>query len=778
MSIPLTAMTMGTGETGWEQGVVFILMGALMTVFPPNAGLPVSLILMVAAFSVITLLPLLPVPWPHRPDWWHVLQRDFGVLLPQSWSPQPFVTLEVWARVTACLVWLLWWVALRPGYEATRHLMRWCAGGIALLAAASLVFRGLGWEPVWWDYPLAPQFGPMANRNVFAALMSVGALASLAAAYDLQRRRHGAWWLFALTIVPMFASVVVNRSRAGIVLFLLGVVAWFATASLRRGVVQRMAIASSLLLAATAAVVLFGRDLVGRFTEEKDSVASMLTEDGRAPLFSEAIRLATQNPGVGAGLGNFSDVFGLTNGMQEIWVRFRHPESDWLWLLAETGFPATTLLGLLTGVVAARAMFRGTSGGEQHRGEKKLRMAAGLAGGVTLLHSFVNPVLHALPFFLVLGPIMGMALGDSLKQRHRLLPCRWLFRMAAAGLLAAGVTWFSAASGSTIVFGQTGQRAQLEKLDRELAGKDYAAAHRAANLAVAASPLNWEGYFDRATARLMTGESHGSALADFAIARYLEPSLFSLPMEEASIWLSHSPAHAISAWREALRRTAQEPQLQAGIYQTVLSALRTRPELMDEVRSLATTPQMLVHYLNNTHDEEDARETLRYMLEQHPSLGLLSSKERRNVFEVWYQRGDRANLLAQIKGNPSWMRDGWPFLARDLAAAGNTAAAYELALKQLNPPARLVAESGRQLSELERDASFNPNDPRPALALYAAQMEQGSYDLALRTLTRVQAMPTAPRYLDYEFARLHAARSEPDLAWKFMENYMRLNPDS
>jgi len=612
---------------------------------------------------------------------------------------------------------------------------------------------------------------------VFAALMSVGVLAALAAAYDLQRRHHRSWWLFALMIVPMFAAVVVNRSRAGIILFLVGVVAWFATASLRRGVVQRMAMASSLLLAATAAVVLFGRELMARFTGRQDGVTSMLTEDGRAPLFSEAIRVATENPGIGAGLGNFSDVFGLTHEMREIWVRFRHPESDWLWLLAETGFPAAALLLLVIGLIAAKALFTRNAGSEEHRGEKKLRTAASIAGGVALLHSTVNPVFHALPFFLLMAPVAGMAMGDSLNRMSRVLPSLWTFRFIALGLLAAGVTWLAAAAGHTIVFGQTGQRTQLERIDAKLAEKNHAAALQAADLAVKASPLNWEGYFDRAAAKLLVGGSQGSALADFAIARYLEPSLFSLPMEEATVWLDHSPAHAISAWREALRRTTSDPKLQAGIYQGMLSALRTRPELMEEVRSLATTPQMLVHYLNNALDDADARETLRYMLEQHPSLGLLSSMERKYVFEMWYQRGDREELLTQIKDNPAWMRDGWPFIARDLAAAGKTSSAYELALKQLSPPARLVAENGKQMAELEREASFNPNDPRPALALYAAQMEQGSYDQALKTLQRVAAMPNAPRYLDYEFGRLYAARSEPDLAWKSMERYMSLNPD-
>lgn len=777
MAIPLLAMAMGTGETGWEQGILAVLMGLLMAAFPPRSGLPLGLTAAITAFLLLASLPMLPLEWPHYPEWREVLKRDFGVNLALAWSPQPLVTFEGWVRLAVCMVWLLWWIAIRPSYAQTRHLMRWCASGLSALAVASLVFRGLGWEPSWWDYALAPQFGPMANRNVFAALMSMGVLCALAAAYDLQRRRHSSWWIMGLTIVPMFAAVVVNRSRAGILLFLVAVVAWFATASLRRSVVQRLAMASSILLAATAAVVLFGRDLMERFTGQAKGVVASLTEDGRAPIFSETLKLAGDNPGLGIGLGNFEDLFGFNQETDEIWERFRHPESDWLWMLAETGFPATGLLVLITLIMAVTGGFTSKAGNDEHRGEKKLRTAALLAGCVSLIHSTVNPVFHALPFFLLMGPVAGMALGDSVKRKVRTLPSTWLFRVAGVLAIIAGSTWLATASGHTIVFGQTAQRVQLEMLETALAEKVLAAAGRAVDRAVEAAPMNWQGYFDRAAAKLMMGDSHSSALSDFAIARYLEPTIFTIPMEEATIWLDYSPELAVSAWRETLRRTASDTRLQAGLYQSMLSSLRTHPELLEAIRSLATTPQMLVQYLNNAIDDEDARETLRYMLEQHPSLGLLSSLERRYVFQVWYQRGDQEALISQIQANPSWMRDGWPFLARHLAAKGDSAAAYELALKYLTPPARLISGSGRQLSELERDASLSPNDPRPALALYAAQMDQGLYDLAFKTLQRVQAMPSAPRYLDYELARLHSARSEPDLAWKAIENYMRLNPD-
>lgn len=780
--IPILMLFLGTGETGWEQGIAALLVGLLMLIHPPQRGIPLPLVLTVGGFLVLAAVPLIPLAWPHRPDWWETLAKDLMVPLAMPWSAQPWVTLEAWVRTALFLLWMMWWITIRPSYDETRHLLRVLAGGIAAVAIAALIFHVQKTEPGWWNLEIAEQFGPLANRNVFAALMSLGSVAALAAAYDLQRRRSAAWILFALLLIPMFAVVVVSTSRAGIVILLLAVVLWFALSSLQRGAVQRMAVAISLVLAAASALVLFGRPLLNRFVKTQDSaITDIVKEDGRTILYLETLQLSGDHVGLGVGLGNFEDVFAMTRELPEIWERFRHPESDWLWLLFETGLPATGLLLLTAGLLLVRSLPRpGREGSSSRRGETHLRYAGLVVGCAAVLHSLMNPVLHALPFFLALAPFAGVAVPPERWARTKQAAASpALFRLSGLGLLVACGLWWTAETGGSTLFGQTTVRRQLAMAGEALDKGESAKALQACNRAIEAAPLHWAGWFDRASAKLAMGRGASEALADFAVARFVEPSLFSLPMEEARLLLNHrAPMEAVGAWREALLRAQSDSNLHAGLYATMLGELGAHPELRSEVRTLASTPKMLVQYLGQAADEEEIRATLHDLLELNPSLDQLTSHERRRVLSVWYEKGDRNQLMQTLETDPLLMTDGWQMAARNLAETGKPGDAYRMAMKNLKPPARMALESLRSPAEVQRDIRLNPGDPRPAMSLFHLQMKENRLEEAAATLAKVQGMPEAPRYLDYEFARVLAAQGDEAKAWEAIQRYMQNNPES
>ena len=757
-------------------GLLAILTGVLMAVRPPAAKLPLPLAIPFAVFFLLTLLVLLPVAWPFRPEWWSALKNDFGVDLTLAWSPQPWVTLEEWCRYLVCCSWLLWWVCRTPGYADIRIAMRTLAVGTGALAATALVFLFAGWEPAWWDFPDAPQFGPMANRNVFAALMSMGCIASLASAYDMQRRRKGSWIIFALMVLPMFASVIMNRSRAGIVLFLVAIILWFTTISMKHGMVQRMAIAGSMLLAATAVLMIFGKPLLDRFIDEHENIADMIREDGRVTIYSETLRLASMNPALGFGLGNFSDVFRLTNELHDPKDYFRHPESDWLWLVAETGFFATVLLGVAGVMLMLWSLPHKSGNDEARRGERRLHTAASIGAGMALLQSMVNPVLHALPFFLCFAVFVGMAIYPARWRKAKALPTGRLFQCLGAGSVLAGMVWIGSQTGATTWFGITAHRAGVERAFEKQAEGDAAGALSIMEDVVAATPLHWESYFERAAARLAAAQPSQLAAADFAVARYLEPNIHSITNREAEIWLQYEPSMAISAWRETLRRS--DDRFKAGYYSTMLTTMRVHPELRGAIRSLAQSPQLMVQYLYSARDDAELKEALGELLLQHPSLEQLTNIERRRVFQLWYDKGDRQALLTQIRQTPVWAQEGWPILAQDAADKGDPRAACDLALKNLKPPVKLAGDSATTLTQLARDFSLQPNDPRRALELFHAQLNLGQTQDALKTLLRVKAMPGAPRYLDYEFARVYAKMGDYSKSWESMRHYMAANPEA
>ena len=69
------------------------------------------------------------------------------------------------------------------------------------------------------------------------------------------------------------------------------------------------------------------------------------------------------------------------------------------------------------------------------------------------------------------------------------------------------------------------------------------------------APLDWQLYFLRALGKVGARKTTASAVDDFRRARFLEPNGFEVPFEEGNFWLSRRPILAVTAWREALRRS-------------------------------------------------------------------------------------------------------------------------------------------------------------------------------------------------------------------------------
>jgi tetratricopeptide (TPR) repeat protein len=767
---------MGTGTTGWEQGILALLAGSLMLVAQAPKKVPIILLALIAGFVVFTCLSLLPLNWPSRPDWWLRLRGHFDLTLPQSWSAQPYFTIEAGGRALFCLMWLSWWICRLPDYDALRLSTRLLSLGIAGLALAALVFRTLGWEPSLWNHATSEQFGPFGNRNVFSSLMAVGGVLTLATAYDLYRRRHHSWLIHAVAVLPMFLCVLACNSRSGIVMFLVGLALWFATASLRKGVAQRVSIVGSLLLAATAGVVILGRPLYDRFFPEDKSLASLVAEDGRTPIFSETLRIVSESPGLGYGLGNFEPVFAMMHEMDDPNTTIVHPESDWLWMLMESGVIVTTLMFLLAGVMVRWSMPKRWRTDDERRGERRLHMAAAIACLTLALQTLVHPPLHVLPVFMTLAMVCGLSVRRERFRNNRGVPGALIFRTSGAFSLLAGGLWISAQLGQSLLFGETAYMAQTNAAREAIQAERPVAALAAAEKAVAAAPLGWEGYFERASARLLAGQTSSAASADFAIARYLQPKLTALPLDEADVWLRYDPSRAISAWREAMQR---DPTRRAWRYSEALSNLPVYPELREGIRALATTPDLLVQYLSHqAGDTAEVQSTLGLILNQYPSLAPFPSVDRRRILSLWHAYGDKTALMKLIRSDPGFHHDGWIYLASELAETGRYQEAYEMALKQVGTPPLAVAAVTTSGAQLERDFAFSPNDPRRGLALYAHQLKTGEATKALATLRRVLAMEVAPKYLDYELARVHAKLGDYTAAWTSMRTYLQKHPSA
>ena len=776
-ALPVLLCFLGTGRSPWALGLVATVLGLMALLFPPRRRVPYIFLGIAAVITFFTLLPIVPLPWPHWPAWRVSLMEDFHVALPSTWSPQPKVTFENWCALAVMMLWFFWTVN-RPWPSDDRILTnRILAAGLGVLAVLALAFHFIGWKPPGWNQTLS-DIGPYANRNHFSCLMAIAALLCLAAAYELQRRKNRLWLLFTLGVIPAFAVTTLNTSRAGLVLFVVGTMLWFLTSAVRSSgstshrnaarIAVALAVSVSVLFMVIACVVLFGKPLADRFGGGQTSILETFAGDARLAIYAQAAPLAVDQPMLGVGLGNFGAVFNQIHTLPNAYNRYRHPESDWLWFLCEAGWPATFALAVgVCMLITAMEPWRPSSH-KKGRRERRLRRAAGLAFLLSAGHGLVDTPNHDLPHLLIVILVGALSLRPISLAGMKGVSVPWLFRLAGVGSLGAAGLWFATAAGVKTPFGASTTEKYTALAHDDLEADQPARAYVHSSTAIDAAPANWAPYFVKAVAALRIGAPESEAMANFGISRYLEPHITRSCMDEALNWLDHNPANALPAWREALRR---DPPMANHLYRQILDTIGPNAELRASARDLANRPGLLAIFLATANSEE-AKVTLEYILDRFPSLDSFTSAERQTVVTVWLRSGDRASLKAFLAAHPNLEPDTWATRAQLLAEDGKYEAAFKLLQIYVRVPVASVADQSQSLAQLDRDFQIYPSDPKRGFLLYAAQRDRGQWDAALATLEKVAALPSRPKHVFYEMALVQAQKSDFTKAWQLAQQYL------
>jgi tetratricopeptide (TPR) repeat protein len=775
---PVVICFMGTGRSPWVHAIAALLIGLLVLRYPVQMRLPYSLLTVLGSIAVLTLLPLLPLHSPFSPGWRSGFEQDFGVQLAPTWSAQPWVTLEHWLNLVMLMLWFVWVVSQPRVTEQRAHVIRLLCAGISLLAVAALLLYAVDWTPMSWTLDGGRKFGPFANRNHFSTLMAINAVLCLASAYDLLRLRRPSWVLYALGLVPCFAVVLINQSRMGLPLFFGGVLCWFGASALRKRSMKQLAIGGSVLLALTTSLVLFGQHLLSRFARTDGSVVETLSTDGRWSIYSNTLDLILQHPVLGIGLGNFSAVFGITHQLPEGYSRFRHPESDLLWFIAEAGWPAgLAALAALLLFVSWIGPWRASKKRSAQRRERRLRLAAGVAVLLALAHGVVDVPGHELPLSLLLALLASVALYHTKLENTAGAAFPRLWRILGAGCMGASVLWALTGLGQVSPMGESIWQRDLAEARKLLAEDSPKTAWPKIERALWAAPLSWEAYYYRAIIGLQLGHSHDAAAQDFARVRYLEPHVAQICMAEADVWLRYDPLAAVPAWREALRREKTEEVSRYGI---MLEVARQFPELRMPVRELATDARLLNYYLGTCTTDEEFREVLAELLQRYPELEGLNHVERASLFRNWRSRGDRTHLADMLDthddildSHKDWMADGWMFRAAEFAANGKFKEAMDLALKRVTTTVNFSVDTSFNLDQLQREFLFNPSDAARGFRLALAQRDRKQFDEAMTTLEKVAAQPKAPKHVYFEMAKVLSLKGDHARAWEKMQSYLQ-----
>ncbi len=786
-ALPLAAVALGGSTTRWSEGIVLGAVGLMLLAAPPRTSLGWKLNAILAGLVALAATAFLPAAWFHAPVWRTALTDRLGTALPATLSPQPWLAAECLGLFLGGIGWFyLMSTAAWTGEERARA-GRWFAGGVVALAAVFIAYYRAHAAPGYWHNERG--FGPFPNRNQTADLLAVGALPTLACA-------HGAWrggrrvaaggWLVGWAVVA--AALFDNYSRAGIGILFVGTAAYLGNEIVRafrkgrgktapvRGSGKTAALAVSLVLLLASGFMLFGGDTLERLRPGSRDVATLTTEgDFRVRIQRDALDMIADSPWCGVGLGSFEPVFAAYRRRSAAELHTVHPESDWLWMTAELGWPAGVLAAAGVVLLVRRAWPRRSGS------ERPLRTAAAIGVVAFALHALVDVSAHRVGTAWCALFLLGLALpgpGDEKTDFRR--PASWApwgFRLLGLFLAGIGVLWLLADRGKVRVPGEQ-EVARLMALTRtESEGRRWAESVATASRGLALDPVNWQLYFQRAVARLGAREVHAAAEADFRRALYLEPFLGNAANAVAVTWArAGEPDLAVGALIEACRRTpADAPNYFTG----VCEAAGNDPAFLTRLEAATRSdPALHLLYIEQL-PAAFHRQAVMATLAADPDLNGYTDRQRARLFRSW--REDDAGLAAAMEAHPAWQRAGWRRWANALAGLDAVDRACKIAARfaprPVVPPEAPGADR-RSIAELQAAALRSPGDLTVALQLYRARLAAGDASGAATALHAVTTRPGCPAYFYYLEANAATDAGRWPTAWEAWQRYLDAVPEN
>ncbi|MCW3835396.1 O-antigen ligase family protein [Sphingomonas canadensis] len=360
---------------------------------------PLLLLLGLAGWMILQLVPLPPALWQSLPDRAAIAAMDHAAGLDGIWRPislSPSKTLNSLCSLVVPLAGLLLYSVLP---DERRRLLPMvlviAASASALLGLAQLAMGGHGPLYLYAITNEGNAVGLFANRNhnaVLAATMLIFVGHLVLERRPASGRRRGPDLGLVLPLCAgllLLVVLLINGSRAGLLVgvLALGFVAAYRTAvelGTRRADAMRRAdrLRRNLSLAVLGVAALVALALLFARGETIDRLVNLSVADElRVRAFGVISKMASDNFLFGIGFGAFENVFPRYETaalLQETYLNNAH--NDWLQWIIEGGLPALALAGAF----AAWAVQRGA----QHwrlRGAAKQRVRLAACAGFALV---------------------------------------------------------------------------------------------------------------------------------------------------------------------------------------------------------------------------------------------------------------------------------------------------------------------------------------------------------------------------------------------------------
>ena len=755
LAVVVMAPFLGGSVELWAMATLYCLLGVLFVVYPVTTSMAPRFRWFLIALLLLPLLAFLPVSLTGIPEWRAYLATRFAIQFPNTITPHPWLTLDSYLSWLGGVAWIYWLSGQSWTREVRKPLAELFAISMILLTVIGLVgYHTAHPLPFWHAQRL---FGPFPNRNQTADLLSLSFILLVALLHMavVKKSRIAPLWIVGLLIIGY--GLILNFSRAGIILALLGVgVYWFLT-TLTNPSRNKIWIGLASLLLVVALLLAFGGETLERLTQG-DNRQSM-TDDFRRLIFRDTWTMTLQQPWFGVGLSNFPYVFPLFRKEALVDSGIIHPESDWLWLASEVGWPGCLF------IFGGSVWLIGKAFRAAIRRPHPLRLASAICGGLFVLHGFFDVSGHRFGTFFPATFLFCLAWPGQVNPKR--LSSRFSFAIAL-GLILIAVGWFM-----NLDTPRWPGRAALAFTKKSVAlqiahghGKE---ALENTDAALRWAPLDWQLYYQRGTSRILLRRDWAASLVDYQRANLLEPSSFITPENEGLAWLSYRPELAALPWAEALDRLAPEPGLRA--YARYLSLAKPYPRLLAQLEALSQNDvARSIIYLNSV-DKSSFAPLLASFLKRHPNLAKLKSKEKRALLDVWVGKGNSAEVIEVIRKNPDLLPAGNLPLASAYARQKRYQEACALAFQTLVPPRFPKLNSPASEAQL-KDDFYSRNNLRSGMALVEMQMGRADRYPTLSTLERLQTLPGAPLYLRYFEANLQAANGNFEKSWSILDDYI------
>src|SRR5262249_26267222 len=208
--LPVLACFLGGATQKWGEGIVVVLLGMFLLARPPRYSLGCGVSVVLLSILIWSAFAFLPASWFFPSSWRASYINDFGIALPSTLSPQPWITLTCLCSLLSGLSWFYVVCAQQLELRETRVQLRLFTGGAIFLALVCIFFWLAKTAPPFWHSER--NFGPFPNRNQTGNLFGLTAIIILACGQDDIRKNRKRWIFWGVGLCAVVAAIILNFS--------------------------------------------------------------------------------------------------------------------------------------------------------------------------------------------------------------------------------------------------------------------------------------------------------------------------------------------------------------------------------------------------------------------------------------------------------------------------------------------------------------------------------------------------------------------------------------